>query len=165
MSTPESLVIRGACHIVGDDVNTDYLVPSRYKSKMDRIAELVPHLLEDIEPGFAEKVRPGDILVAGHNFGSGSSRETAPRVLLAAGIRAVVAKSFARIFFRNATNMGLVTVECDWGDLSNGETVEIDVGVGRLQGSSPESHCSFTPLPDFLLDVIVAGGTAAWLKR
>lgn len=112
-------------HVFGDDINTDYIIAAQHKATTLDIQEMARHTFEDIDPSFAERVRPGDFVVAGRNFGCGSSRETAPRVLLALGIQAVVAKSFARIFFRNAVNTGLQVLTCDTSQIRQGDRLEL----------------------------------------
>lgn len=159
-----SLRFHGKAHVVGDDVNTDYIIASRYKARADNIEGLVPHLFEDLDPTLAARIEHGDVLLAGQNFGSGSSRETAPRVLLASGIRVVVARSFARIFFRNAINVGLAVVECDWQSLTDGDEVQIDLDSGSIL-KPPSTHSgSFEPLPSFLQDILRSGGIREMLR-
>jgi len=159
-----SLRFQGRVHVVGDDVNTDYIIASRFKARADNVEGLVSHVLEDLDPTLAARIEPGDILVAGQNFGSGSSRETAPRVLLASGIRVVIARSFARIFFRNAINVGLAVVECEWRSLRDGDSVEIDLDSGSLLKSPSTQAGSFEPLPGFLQDILRAGGIRDMLR-
>lgn len=162
--TPDFGRLSGQIHVVGDDVNTDYIIASRYKTLADDLPSLVGHLFEDLDPALAGRIRPGDIVVAGHNFGSGSSRETAPRLLLAAGVAAVVARSFARIFFRNAINVGLPVVECDWDGLKDLDRLDVDLSEGRLSRQGGDEHWRFDPLPPFLLDILASGGAAAKLR-
>ena len=125
----DRVILRGRAHRFepNDDINTDYIISGRYKFKIDDMNELAKHVMEDIAPDFASKVEPGDIIVAGRNFGCGSSREQAPRALKAAGVSAVLAKSYARIFYRNSFNIGLPVVECDTDWIADGDVILIDL--------------------------------------
>jgi 3-isopropylmalate/(R)-2-methylmalate dehydratase small subunit len=149
---------------LGDDVNTDYIIASRYKAQSDNLEGLVAHLFEDLDPTLASRIEQGDIVVAGHNFGSGSSRETAPRVLRASGVRVVVARSFARIFFRNSINIGLAAIECDWEGIEDGQGIEIDLDAGRIAQPAGSTIASFEPLPAFLQEILMAGGIREKLR-
>ena len=152
-------------HIVGDDVNTDYIIASRYKARADDATGLTAHLFEDLDPALAARIQPGDVIVAGHNFGSGSSRETAPRVLKAAGVSAVVARSFARIFFRNAINVGLAVIESDWNGISTGDRLCIEVESGSILAESGTVCGTFAPLPPFLIEIVESGGLRGYLRK
>ena len=165
MTQDPSLQLKGKVHLVGDDVNTDYIIASRFKARADDLTGLTTHLFEDLDPTLAERIQPGDLIVAGHNFGSGSSRETAPRVLRAAGVSAVVARSFARIFFRNAINVGLPVVECDWSSISDQDDLVIDTGAGEVRHRDGGFCGTFNPLPPFLTEILEAGGLRELLKR
>lgn len=118
---------------VQDNINTDYVISGRYKFKIQDPKELASHIFEDIDPDFAARVKQGDILVAGENFGCGSSREQAPQALKKAGFYAVAAKSFARIFYRNAFNIGLILVECNTDFIDDGNELELDIDIGKLK--------------------------------
>ncbi len=156
--------VRGRVHKLGDDVNTDLILPGRYLKLPE--TEAYVHVLEAIRPGFVEEVQPGDILVAGRNFGGGSSRESAVTVLKLAGIGAVVAKSFARIFFRNAINLGLPVVEADLVDaVDEGDTLEIDMGSGSVFHERTGRSYRVAPLPAQLLELLEAGGLVPYLER
>jgi 3-isopropylmalate/(R)-2-methylmalate dehydratase small subunit len=124
--------LRGKAHCFGNDVNTDYIISGKYKFKTLDMKELAKHVMEDLDPDFAERVQPGDFVVAGSNFGCGSSREQAPLALLNAGVGAVLAKSFARIFYRNAINTGLPVVVCDTGLIDAGDELVVDLESGML---------------------------------
>lgn len=152
-------------HLLGSDINTDYIIASRYKAKADDAEGLAPYVFEDLDPTLAGRLAPGDVVVAGTNFGSGSSRETAPRVLKAAGVRAVVARSFARIFFRNAINVGLTVIESDWSGIEDGDRIDIDEGAGELRHEDGRLCGTFAPLPPFLLDILRAGGVRGYLQQ
>src|SRR4051794_17300627 len=130
------MILRGRVHRFDDDINTDYIISSKYKAQTLHIEDATKHLMKDIDPGFAARVRPGDILVAGRNFGCGSSREAAPRVIKAAGLGAVVAASFARIFFRNSINIGLPVLACDTDGIRDGDEIAIDLATGEVRNLS-----------------------------
>ena len=140
----------------GDNVDTDVIIPARYLNTSDP-KELAAHCMEDIDPDFLKKRKPGDILVAGTNFGCGSSREHAPLAIKHAGISCVIAKSFARIFYRNAINTGLPIVVCD-GEFSQGDALEVDLFAGVIKNLTTGKQYSFPPFPSFLQKIIEAGG-------
>jgi 3-isopropylmalate/(R)-2-methylmalate dehydratase small subunit len=160
-------VLRGRAIRLGDDVNTDLIIAGRYKFRALPIEELAKHVFEDLDPSLAGKIRPGDVVVAGRNFGCGSSREHAPRVLKAAGISAVVAKSFARIFFRNAINVGLPVVEAEArliDSTEDGDEIEVDLRRGMVRNLSKGLEAEFKPYPPALLDVLAAGGLLSYVR-
>lgn len=161
--TEGNMIFTGAAHCFGDDINTDYLSPSKYKARKLTFEEYAQHMLEDIRPGFYESLTPGDILVAGENFGCGSSRESAPRVIQAAKIPVVVAKSFARIFYRNAISLGLPLVEADTTSIREGETIEVDVLLGTIK--TDHGTIQGTPLPPVLMGVLLEGGMLANFQK
>ncbi len=140
----------------GDHVDTDVIIPARYLNTSDP-KELAAHCMEDIDPGFIRKIKPGDIIVAGQNFGCGSSREHAPLAIKTAGISCVIAKSFARIFYRNAINIGLPIVVCD-GNFSEGDRLTVDLSAGSIQNHTTGESFAFPPFPAFLQKIIEAGG-------
>jgi len=148
-----------------DDINTDYIISGRYKFAISDPKELAKHVFEDIDPDFAKNLKPGDILVAGKNFGMGSSREQAPVSLKAAGIKAVVANSFARIFYRNAFNIGLPLIECDASDISIGDDLEIDFDNAVLSNNTTGTKKIIAKLPDLLLNFLKFGGAVEYLKK
>ncbi len=149
----------------GDDVDTDAVIPGRYLVINDP-KELAQHLFEGIRPEMAAGVRSGDIVVAGENFGCGSSREHAPLALKGAGISAVVAKSFARIFFRNAINIGLPLFICsEVESIEDGDSLEIDMAGGLIHNLSRGETYKTTPLPLFLQEIVEAGGLVEYTKR
>jgi 3-isopropylmalate/(R)-2-methylmalate dehydratase small subunit len=156
--------IRGTVWTFGDNIDTDVIIPARYL--MLPLEEMKAHAMAPIRPGFAAAVRPGDVLVAGRNFGCGSSREQAPAVLKELGIRAVVAVSFARIFFRNAVNLGLVAMEAPdlYPYAQEKESVEIDPVAGSIYLPEKKKTIAGSRLPDFLLAIVEAGGLIAHLK-
>ncbi len=148
--------LHGNALCYGDNVDTDVIIPARYLNTSNP-QELAAHCMEDIDPAFLQKVKPGDIIAAGSNFGCGSSREHAPLAIKTAGISCVVAKSFARIFYRNAINIGLPIIVCD-GDFSNGDSLTVDLATGTLQNHTTGQSYTFPPFPAFLQSIIAAGG-------
>jgi 3-isopropylmalate/(R)-2-methylmalate dehydratase small subunit len=151
--------------VFGDHVSTDDIIAGKYLVKCDP-KELAAHVMENIDPGFSGRVRPGDIIVAGLNFGCGSSREHAPLALKAAGISAVVAESFARIFYRNSINLGLpVLTGRVKGEFQSGDEVELDLDSFRLRNLRSGKVVSLDPLPPFILDILKAGGLVEYMKK
>jgi len=148
-----------------DNINTDYIISGRYKFAIQDPKELAKHIFEDIEPDFFKRLKKGDILVAGKNFGMGSSREQAPVAIKAAGIKAVVAKSFARIFFRNAFNIGLLLIECNTDGIKNGDTISLDVKRGTLENLNTKKVVRTKPLSDFMTKLIKEGGVVRYFKK
>lgn len=158
--------LHGKVHKYGDDVNTDVIIPARYLNVSDP-AELAQHCMEDLDPDFLKKVKPGDIIVAGSNFGCGSSREHAPLAIKAAGVSCVVAKSFARIFYRNALNIGLPILESNEAVAKTkaGDTLEVDLSTGEIRNITRGLTFKANPFPDFMLKLIKAGGLIEYTKR
>ena len=156
-------MISGVAHKVGDDVDTDQILSGRYLSLTDP-AELARHVFESVDPGFVDRVRPGDLLVAGRNFGAGSSREHAPLGLKALGISCIVAASFARIFYRNAINLGLPIVICAAAaaTVSGGEQVGVDLDSGQVHVANQTFQV--TSFPPFLQELISKGGLVPWVR-
>jgi len=159
------LKIKGKAWNYGDDVNTDFILPGIYLELTDP-DEMGRHAMEGIDPGFASKVRPGDVVVGGRNFGLGSSREHAPIALKHSGVGAVVAEGFARIFYRNAANLGLPALECPdvSREIKTGDTVEVDLteGVITVNGSK---QLRFKPVPEFMMEIIEVGGLREYIKK
>ena len=148
-----------------DDIDTDAIIPGRYLV-INEPRELAEHLFEGVRPEMAAEVREGDYVVAGENFGCGSSREHAPLALRGAGIKAVVAKSFARIFFRNAINIGLPLFICpDVDKIAEGSEIEIDMAGGIIENRSSHESYQTTPLPDFLQEIVEAGGLVEYTRQ
>ena len=156
----------GTVHKFGNNVDTDVIIPARYLTTTDA-KELARHCMEDIDPSFAGKVRPGDVIVAGENFGCGSSREHAPLAIKASGVSCVIARSFARIFYRNAINIGLPILECGTAsDLAeDGDLIEVELETGIVVNTTRNMSCRAIPFPRFILDLIQAGGLVAYLRR
>jgi len=157
--------LRGRVHVFGDDINTDYIIAGKYKFKTKDMRELARHAFEDIDPEFVSRVRPGDIVVAGSNFGCGSSREQAPLVLLHAGISAVVAVSFARIFFRNAINTGLPVLQCPVSGLHNGDELSVDLASGSVVSLQDGRCWQANPLPPVMLSILQDGGLIPHIRK
>jgi 3-isopropylmalate/(R)-2-methylmalate dehydratase small subunit len=159
-----SATIRGRVWKFGDNIDTDQIMPGKYL-KLSR-AEAVPHVMEGIDPEFARKVRPGDIIVAGANFGSGSSRESAATALKDIGVGAVVAKFFARIFFRNAINFALPVLECAETDrISEGDDLEVLPEEGLIINHTTGERFQATKLPPQVLEILRAGGLVPYLRE
>ena len=157
---------KGKAWIFGDDVNTDLIIPGKYLELVDP-KEMAEHAMEGIDPDFPKKIQKGDIVVGGTNFGCGSSREHAPLALKYAGIGAVIAESFARIYYRNSINIGLPALECPGitEAVEEGDVVEVDVIGGTIQITRTGAELSFTPLPDFMVEVLNDGGLVGYLKK
>jgi 3-isopropylmalate/(R)-2-methylmalate dehydratase small subunit len=158
--------LRGRVHKYGANVDTDAIIPARYLNINDP-AELAKHCMEDIDEGFAERVRPGDIIVATTNFGCGSSREHAPLCIKAAGVSCVIAGSFARIFYRNAINIGLPILECDDAvdKTDAGDEIEVELESGSIRNSTKGVTFQAKPYPDFMLELMRAGGLVEYTRR
>jgi len=156
--------MRGKVHKFGDDINTDYIISGKYKFKTLDMGELSTHLFEDLVPDFYRKVKQGDMIVSGENFGCGSSREQAPLVIRGAGISCVLARSFARIFYRNSINVGLPLVECDTGGIEEGDVLEVDLEGGVVRNDSRGESIEFKPLPPVKARILGEGGLARYIK-
>jgi len=159
------MIIKGRVHKLGDDINTDDIIAAKYLVSTD-IWELGKHCLESIKPDFVGKVSAGDIIVAGKNFGCGSSREHAPLAIKGCGIQAVVAKSFAGIFFRNAINIGLPFLESAEADsIQEGDLLEIDLSNGIIKNLTQNKSYTAQAFPEFLQEIIMSGGLISWVTR
>ena len=157
---------QGTVHKYGDNVDTDVIIPARYLNTSEA-ADLAAHCMEDIDPAFAGKVQSGDILVAGRNFGCGSSREHAPLAIKASGVACVIAESFARIFYRNALNIALPILECPGAAraISAGDEVSVDLETGEIVDVTTGQSFAAEPFPPFMLELIAAGGLANYLRN
>lgn len=157
--------IKGRVWKFGDDVDTDVIIPARYLNTTDP-KELATHCMEDADPNFARRVQPGDLVVAGKNFGCGSSREHAPLALKGAGVACVIAGSFARIFYRNAVNVGLPIMECPAAvtALSPGDVVEADLAAGTIYNLTQGDLYHAVPFPPFMQEIIQAGGLINYVQ-
>jgi 3-isopropylmalate/(R)-2-methylmalate dehydratase small subunit len=160
------IVIHGRARRLGDDVNTDYIIASTRKRETLDESVLTRYLLETVDPTFAASVRPGDLFVAGRNFGCGSAMEIAATVILAAGIKAVIAESFARTFYRNAINNGLVPIECRTSSIGEGDSLSIalDGGVAMVTHGATRDKLPCAPMPEIMLRILEAGGLVKYLR-
>lgn len=150
---------------VQDNVNTDYIISGRYKFRIRDPKELAKHVFEDIEESFCRRVKKGDFLVAGENFGCGSSREQAPLALKAVGLKAVIAKSFARIFYRNALNVGLYLLECNTNYIDDGDELELDMDRNILKNKSKGLNVNFKAVPPLAKKILAEGGIVQYFKK
>jgi 3-isopropylmalate/(R)-2-methylmalate dehydratase small subunit len=159
-------MLKGTVHKYGANVDTDAIIPARYLNVSDP-AELAKHCMEDIDQDFIKRVQPGDIIMATTNFGCGSSREHAPIAIKAAGISCIIAKSFARIFFRNAINIGLPLLECDQAvdETEAGNNLEVDLSNGRIKNLTNGMEFKAKAYPDFMGELIAAGGLVEYTKK
>jgi len=159
------VILTGRAWKFGNDIDTDAIIPGRYLVMNDP-AQLAEHIFEGVRPEFAGQVQPGDIVVAGSNFGCGSSREHAPLAITGAGVEAVIARSFARIFFRNAINIGLPLLVCSEVDrIDDNDQLKLDLVQGIIYNLSKDETYRTTPLPDFLREIVEAGGLVEYTKR
>lgn len=157
--------LRGKAWVFGSDISTDHIAPGRYFHLRSNLPELTKHVLEDAREDFAKNVKPGDFVVAGENFGLGSSREHAPTIIKLAGVSAVLAKSFARIFFRNAVNIGLPVILVDTSGIKEGDQLEADLEKGVLVDRTSEKQIAFQPLSDEMMGILKDGGLVEHIKK
>ncbi|MDH7507884.1 MAG: 3-isopropylmalate dehydratase small subunit [Methanomassiliicoccales archaeon] len=158
-------LLRGRAHRFGDNINTDYIISGKYKFKTLDINEMAKHVMEDLRPGFYEEIEHGDFIVAGRNFGCGSSREQAPLVLQAAGIGAVIAESFARVFYRNCINVGLPVLECDTSGIEDGDELQVDLGKGLIRIVAKGTIIKAKPLPAVMVKILEDGGLVEHFRK
>ncbi len=156
--------MKGKVHLYGDHVDTDQIIPGAYTKTLD-VDELASHAFEYLDPEFRSRMESGDFVVAGEDFGCGSSREQAPLALKASGVAAVVASSFARIFYRNAINIGLPVVEIGPHEIENGSELEIDLEGGRVTDRTAERSYQAAKIPAVMMDILSAGGLVPELKK
>ncbi len=158
--------IEGEAIKLGDNINTDFIISGRYKFAITDMKELAKHIMEDIDPSFPAKIVPGkSIIAAGSNFGMGSSREQAPLVIKEAGIIGVIAKSFARIFYRNAFNIGLPLIELDTDKISENDFLCIDFDKGQVNNLTKNTEVKINPLPEFMQKLLQEGGVVDYIKK
>ena len=159
-------MLKGKVHKYGANIDTDAIIPARYLN-LSEPAELARHCMEDIDAEFVKRVKPGDIMVASTNFGCGSSREHAPLAIKASGISCVIAQSFARIFFRNAINIGLPLLECEEApdNIQAGDVVEVDLSTGTIKNLNNGKTFTAKPYPDFMAGIISAGGLIEYTRK
>jgi len=158
-------MLRGKAFKFGDNISTDHIVPGRLLHLRSNLPELAKHVLEDADPTFAQRVKKGDFVVAGKNFGLGSSREHAPLVIKMSGVSAILAKSVARIFFRNAINVGLPVLICDTDKIDDGNELEVDLKSGKIRNLTNGTELRFSPMPDIMLRILNEGGLIPYIKK
>ena len=158
-------ILRGKSFKLGDNISTDLIAPGRYFHLRSNLPELAKHVLEDADPEFASTAKPGDFIVGGRNFGLGSSREHAPIIIKLAGAGAVLAKSFARIFFRNSINIGLPVLICDTDKIVDGDELEIDLRRGIVKNITKNIEISFNPLPEVMIKILNDGGLVEHITK
>jgi len=158
-------ILRGNAWLFGDDISTDHIAPGRLFHLRTNMPELAKHVMEDARPEFANAMRPGDFVVGGRNFGLGSSREHAPRIISLAGVGAVLAQSFARIFFRNAINVGLPVLQCDISGIGEHDELEVDLSAGEVRNLTIGAVIPFAPLPPVMVTILNDGGLVAHVKK
>ncbi|MHB9099586.1 MAG: LeuD/DmdB family oxidoreductase small subunit [Syntrophales bacterium] len=156
--------LEGIAHVFGDHINTDYIISAKHKGRFADIAQMVEYIMEDIRPGFYREIKPGDFIVGGINFGCGSSREAAPAVIKESGISAVLATGFARIFFRNAINIGLPAVRVDTQPIHEGDRLRVDLDKGMVENVTRGGILTAQPLPPFVQQIVDAGGMENYLS-
>jgi len=158
-------MLKGKAFKFGDNISTDLIVPGRLAGLRSNLPELAKHVLEDADPAFASKVKKGDFVVGGSNFGLGSSREHAPLVIKMAGVSAVLAKSVARIFFRNAINQGLPILICDTSLIDEGDELEVDLAAGTVKDLTNGRCLTFGKIPPVMLNILNEGGLLPYIKK
>lgn len=156
--------LKSKAHKFGSNINTDYIIASKHRGKALNYSELSKHLMEDIKPGFINTINNGDFIVADENFGCGSSRGYAPKVILEAGIKAVIAKSFARIFFRNAINIGLLLIETETTGIEDGDELSLHLDLGYIYNITKDYKMEILPLPEMMQNILKKGGLVNYLK-
>jgi 3-isopropylmalate/(R)-2-methylmalate dehydratase small subunit len=158
-------MLKGRAFKFGDSITTDHITPGRLAHLRSNLPELAKHVLEDADPTFASRVKPGDFIVAGNNFGLGSSREHAPLVIKMAGVSAILAKSVARIFFRNAINLGLPVLICDTDNIDDGDELEVDLKTGTVKDITNGKRLTFGKIPEIMLHILNKGGLIPYIKK
>ena len=157
--------LQGKAWLFGDGISTDHIAPGRLFHLRSNLPELAKHVMEDARPEFASGMKKGDFIVGGRNFGQGSSREHAPTIIKIAGVSAVVAKSFARIFFRNCINVGLPAIILDTDDIREGDELELDLEAGKLRNATRNKEYAFPPVPAAVRGIMEDGGLAEHIKK
>ena len=158
-------MLKGRAFKFDDNISTDYITPGRFTHLRSNLPELAKHVLEDADPTFASRVKAGDFIVAGKNFGLGSSREHAPLVIKMAGVSAILSKSVARIFFRNAINLGLPVLICDTDKISDGDELEIDLAAGKVRDTTNGNQLNFGKIPEVMLHILDEGGLIPYIQK
>jgi 3-isopropylmalate/(R)-2-methylmalate dehydratase small subunit len=158
-------MLTGRAFKFGDGISTDHIIPGKYAYLRSNLPELAKHVMEDADSTFAARVRVGDFIVGGNNFGLGSSREHAPLVIKMAGVKAILAKSVARIFFRNAINLGLPVLICDTDEIADGDILEIDLKAGIIRDKTNHKSLTFGKIPEVMLHILDEGGLLPYIEK
>jgi len=158
-------VLTGRAFKFGESISTDHIIPGRYAHLRSDLSELAKHVLEDADPTFASRVKAGDFIVAGSNFGLGSSREHAPLVIKMAGVSAILAKSVARLFFRNAINQGLPVLICNTDKINDGDELEVDLASGTVQDITKGTELKISKMPEVMLHILKEGGLIPYIQK
>jgi 3-isopropylmalate/(R)-2-methylmalate dehydratase small subunit len=158
-------MLKGRVHKFSDSISTDHIIPGRYAHLRSNLPELAKHVLEDADPNFVKKVKAGDFVVGGNNFGLGSSREHAPLIIKMVGVSAILAKSVARIFYRNAINLGLPVLICDTDKINDGDELEIDLTAGTVKDITNGKTLTFGKIPEVMLKILNEGGIIDYVKK
>jgi 3-isopropylmalate dehydratase small subunit len=156
--------MQGKAHVYGDNIDTDRIIPGKYTKTLDT-QSLADHVMEDLDPDFRKNMQPGDIVVAGDNFGCGSSREQAPVALKVAGVSVIIARYFARIFFRNAINIGLPVLEIPDHDIASGDVLDVDLNAGTVHNLTTGKTYEATKMPGVMVHILQSGGLVEYLKK
>ncbi|MBM4446536.1 MAG: 3-isopropylmalate dehydratase small subunit [Chloroflexi bacterium] len=158
-------MLKGRAFKFGDNISTDHIIPGKYAHLRSDLPELAKHVMEDADPTFANKVKPGDFIIAGKNFGLGSSREHAALVIKIAGVSAILVKSVARIFFRNAINQGLPVLICDTNKIDAGDEIEVNLATGVVTDLTNRGQLTFGKIPKVMLDILDEGGLVPYITK
>jgi len=158
-------VLKGKAFKFGDNISTDHITPGRLAHLRSNLPELAKHVMEDADPTFVSRVKPGDFIVAGGNFGLGSSREHAPLVIKMAGVSAILAKSVARIFFRNAINLGLPVLICDTTKIDDGDELEVNLATSSIKDLTNGNQLAFSKIPEIMLRILEEGGLIPYIQK
>ena len=159
------MAMTGKAWVFGDNISTDLIAPGRLFHLRSNLPELAKHVLVDADPEFASKVNEGDFVIAGDNFGLGSSREHAPTIIKLAGVAGVIANSFARIFYRNAINVGLPVIQCDTSQFETGDKITVDLATGTVTNVTKDFTLTFPPLPGIMRTILEDGGLVGHIKK
>jgi 3-isopropylmalate/(R)-2-methylmalate dehydratase small subunit len=159
------VILRGRAFKFGDNISTDHIIPGKYADLRSDLPELAKHVMEDADPAFVDKVKPGDFIVAGNNFGLGSSREHAALVIKMTGVSAILAKSVARIFFRNAINQGLPILICDTDRIDAGDEIEVNLTESNIADLTKNTKLTFGKIPKVMVDILNEGGLIPYITK
>ncbi len=159
------VILKGKAFKFGDNISTDLIIPGKYAQLRSNLPELAKHVMEDADQTFADRVKPGDFIIAGRNFGLGSSREHAPLVIKMSGVSAILAKSVARIFFRNAINQGLPVLICGTDKIDTGDEIEVNLTTGVVTDLTNGIQLTFSRIPQVMLDILAEGGLIPYISK